>query len=81
MARWRPNRRCVFRHIDECLFEVVEAENCKLSVGDTFECHTLMQGQALQVYNLTHEGTGGLAYVAGRVDGVTYEVEEKKGKC
>ena len=77
VARWLPNRRCVLRHIDECLFEVVEAENCKLSVGDTFECHTLMEGQALQVYNLTHEGKGGLAYIAGRVDGVTYEIEGK----
>lgn len=75
VVRWKPNRRCVLRHVEENLFEVVEAENCKISVGDTFECHTLMQGQAMQVYNLTHEGKGGFAYVAGKVDGVTYEID------
>lgn len=76
IARWKPNRRCVLRHIDDCWFEVIEAENCKIAVGDTFACDTFMNGQALQVYNLTHKGIEGLSYIAGKVDGVTYEVKE-----
>lgn len=77
IARWNPNRRCVLRHIDKRLFEVIEAKNCKLCVGDTFACDTFMNGQAMQVYNLTHKGIEGLSYIAGRVDGVTYEVKEE----
>lgn len=77
VARWKPNCRCVMEHLDDCLFKVIEAENCQIMVGDTFECGTFLNGQAIQGYNLTHQGVKGLVYIAGQVDGVTYEVKDE----
>ena len=76
-ARWKPNHGFVLRHLGECLFEVIEAENCQVMVGDTFECGTFVNGLPLQGYNLTHQGVKGFTYIAGKVDGVMYEVKEE----
>lgn len=73
VARWKPDRRCVFKHLKDSLFEVVASENCKLCVGDTFCCDYFIEGEVMQVCNLTHQGVSGLSYMAGKKGGVRYE--------
>lgn len=53
VARWKPDRRCVFKQLKDNLFEVIASENCKLCVGDTFCCDYFIEGEVMQVCNLT----------------------------
>ncbi len=73
VARWKPNRRCVFKHLEANKFEVVKSENNKLCVGDTFCCDYFIEGEIMQLCHLTHQGVSGLSYVAGKKGGVKYE--------
>ena len=73
VARWKPNRRCVFKHLEANKFEVIASDNCKLCVGDTFCCDYFIEGEVMQVCNLTHQGVSGLSYMAGKKGGVRYE--------
>lgn len=71
---WRPNRRIVIRHLGGSRFEVVEAVNTKLCVGDTFRCHLMIQHEPLYLDDLVHQGMPPVAYVAGQRDGVVIQV-------
>ena len=71
---WRPDRRIVVRHQGEGRFEIVEAENTKLSVGDTFRCHLMIQHEPLYLDEVMHQGMPPMVYVAGQKDGVVIEV-------
>jgi len=71
---WRPNRRIMIRHQGEGRFEIVEAENTKLSVGDSFRCHLMMQHEPLYLDEVMHQGQPAMVYVAGQKDGVVIEV-------
>jgi len=67
---WRPDRRIVVRHLGESHFEIVEAENTKLNVGDTFSCHLMIQHEPLYLDDVVHLGQPSKLYVAGLRDGV-----------
>lgn len=71
---WRPDRRIVVRHKEYGNFEIVEAKNTKLSVGDTFRCHLMIQHEPLYLDNVIHQGMPPMVYVAGQRDGVVIEV-------
>ena len=71
---WRPDRRIVVRHKEYGHFEIVEAKNTKLSVGDTFRCHLMIQHEPLYLDDVVHQGMPPMAYVAGQRDGVVVEV-------
>jgi len=71
---WRPNRRIMIRHQGEGRFEIVEAENTKLSVGDSFRCHLMIQHEPLYLDEVVHQGQPAMVYVAGQKDGVVIEV-------
>lgn len=71
---WLPDRLCVIRHLRGGRFEVTQAENTKLCVGDTFTCHLFIQHEPLFIDNLIHCGGKPTAYVAGKRDGIVYEV-------
>lgn len=78
---WLPDRKLLIKHLGRCKFVVVEVENSKLSVGDTFECHLIIEGEPLYLGNLVHinkDGStmGPLAYVAGKDGGVRFQVLE-----
>lgn len=76
---WRPDRVCVVEHLGCCgTFRVVEAENTKLAVGDTFRCHLFIAHEPLFLDDLVHEGGEPVSYVAGRQDGIVYEVVSNK---
>lgn len=67
---WRPDRRIVVRHLGDSRFEIVEAENTKLCVGDTFRCHLMIQHEPLYMDDVVHLGQPAMTYVAGQCDGV-----------
>ena len=71
---WRPDRRIVVKHISNGQFEIIEAENTKLSVGDTFRCHLMIQHEPLYLDEVMHQGMPPMVYVAGQKDGVVIEV-------
>ena len=74
---WLPDRRIVVDHLGDGHFLVSEAENAKLTVGDTFTCHLMIQDEPLYIDNVAHQGTIFPAYIAGKIDGVKiYKVEE-----
>lgn len=62
---WLPNRRCVFRYEGEAHFTVVEAENAKLHVGDTFDTACFLIGKPMYLDNVH-----GASYVAGSKNGL-----------
>ena len=71
---WRPDRRIVVKHLGYSRFEIIEAENTKLCVGDTFRCHLMIQHEPLYLDEVTHQGMPPMVYVAGQRDGVIVEV-------
>lgn len=73
---WRPDRRIVVRHEGNGEFVIVEAKNTKLSVGDTFRCHLMIQHEPLYLDDVSHQGQPSMVYVAGQRDGVVVEVCE-----
>ncbi len=62
---WLPNRRCVFRYEGDAHFTVVEAENAKLQVGDTFDAVCFIIGKPMYLDNIH-----GASYVAGSKNGL-----------
>ena len=75
-VRWQPDRVCMFEYLGEGRFVVRSVENSKLSVGDTFACHLIIEGEPLYLANLVHEGMSPVAYVAGIDGGVHFELVE-----
>ena len=73
---WYPDRRCVVQLRSDGQFEVMEAENTKLSVGDTFMCDIFIDGEPLYLSNLVHEGRPPMVYVAGKKDGIRFQLIE-----
>lgn len=71
---WQPERRCVVQRQKGKSFQVIEAEQTKLSVGDTFECDIFIEGEPLYLSQLVHEGRPPMVYVAGKKSGIHFEV-------
>ena len=71
---WQPDRRCVVKLQEGKRFQVVEAEKTKLSVGDTFDCDIFIEGEPLYLSNLVHEGRPPMVYVAGKKDGIRFQL-------
>lgn len=71
---WLPDRMCVVEHRGGGRFVVLSVENAKLSVGDTFTCHLMIEHEPLFIDNLVHSGGEPTAYVAGREHGVSFEL-------
>lgn len=73
---WLPDRICTFRHDGQSQFTVTESQNSKLAVGDTFECRLIIEGEPLYLSNLVHNGMSPVSYIAGRQQGVHFDVTE-----
>ena len=73
-VRWKPDRLAVFEYLGESRFVVRSVENSKLSVGDTFTCHLIIENEPLYLSNLVHQGMPPVPYVAGQQDGVHFEL-------
>ena len=71
---WLPNRRCVFRYEGEAHFLVLESENAKLHVGDTFDTAFFLIGKPMYLDNVQRNNVQctkeGFSYVAGSKHGL-----------
>ena len=72
--KWHPNRKLVIRHEGYEVFTIIESENSKLSIGDTFRCGQIVEGQSMYLGDLIHEGQKFSGYVCGLKQGVTYAI-------
>ena len=68
--RWMPDRRCTFRYLGDQQFEVEEAENSKLKVGNTFYCSLFILGEPLYLNDLVQGNEPPVAFVVGNKDGL-----------
>ncbi len=69
---WQPSRVCDIKYIGAGKFRIVKAEGTKLSVGDTFTCHLIVDSEPLYLDNLIHNGTPSATYVCGRHHGIHF---------
>ncbi len=71
---WLPNRRCVFRYEGEAHFTVMEAENTKLQVGDSFDTACFLIDKPMYLDNLQRDEVPStkesVSYVAGSKNGL-----------
>jgi len=68
---WNPDRRCIFKYMGECQYQVIEAEKTHLKAGDTCTISIFVLGEPLIISNLTHMNRRGLNYLCGGRDGLT----------
>ena len=50
---WNPNRKSLLKYLGYLRFEIIETENSKWQVGDSFSCKHFILGKPLYVDNLT----------------------------
>lgn len=67
---WNPNRRCLLAYKGNNLFEVVESENAKMKVGNSFLCDRFTPNEPLYVEQITDDGNKEL-FVMGNKGGLT----------
>lgn len=73
---WLPDRLCEATYKGNGRFLITEVENSKLSVGDTFECSIIIEGEPLYLNNLIHNDIPPSLYVVGKKKGIHFEVVE-----
>lgn len=71
---WRPNRHSTLKYLGNQQFEIIETENSKWQVGDTFFCKHFISGKPLYVDNLTDKGgvLKSAMYVVGEKSGISF---------
>lgn len=70
---WSPNRLVTFRYSGNDVFMVIDSQNSKLSVGDTFKCHTFVEQQPLILVDLIHDDMPPCGYVCGKSGGIFFK--------
>lgn len=68
---WAPDRRVVLQYLGDESFEVVESENSKLKIGDTFHCSCFIIGEPLYLDNFVRDGQPPMLFVVGNKGGLT----------
>ena len=71
---WLPDRICTIRYLGDCMYEVTSSQHAKLQAGDTFHCSIFIEREPLYLDNLTHGTYQHIAYVAGKKDGIHFEL-------
>ena len=73
MIAWQPNRVCLLNYLGDNQFEVMESQNSKLKVGDTFRCGLFILGEPVYINDLRqNNGTGEpKLFVVGNRSGLT----------
>ena len=81
MIAWQPNRVCRLKYLGDNQFEVMESQNSKLKVGDTFRCGLFILGEPVYINDLRqNNGTGEpKLFVIGNKSGlVKLRIENEK---
>lgn len=73
MIAWQPNRVCRLKYLGDNQFEVMESQNSKLKVGDTFRCGLFILGEPVYINDLRqNNGTSEpKLFVIGNKSGLT----------
>lgn len=69
---WLPNRIVKLRYMGESLYEVVSAENSKLTAGDRFITGCFIKGLPLYLPYIIRDGQQTPPFIAGRNGGLTH---------
>lgn len=69
---WQPDRKSTLKYLGNQQFEIIETENSKWQVGDTFFCKHFISGKPLYVDNLTDKNgiLKSTMYVVGKDLGI-----------
>ena len=81
LIAWQPNRVCRLKYLGDNQFEVMESQNSKLKVGDTFRCGLFILGEPVYINDLRqNNGTGEpKLFVIGNKSGlVKLRIENEK---
>ena len=72
---WHPNRESTLKYLGNQQFEIIETENSKWQVGDTFFCKHFISGKPLYVDNLTDKNgvLKSAMYVVGEKNGISFQ--------
>ena len=70
---WQPNRICLLKYLGNDYFKIVNSQNSKLKVGDTFRCSLFILGEPVYINELRqNNGTGEPnLFVIGNRSGLT----------
>lgn len=68
---WAPDRRVVLQYLGNESFKVVESENSKLKIDDTFHCSCFIIGEPLYLDNFVRDGQPPMLFVVGNKGGLT----------
>lgn len=71
---WQPNRKSTLKYLGNQQFEIIETENSKWQVGDTFFCKHFISGKPLYV-DILSDKNGALKsemYVVGEKSGISF---------
>lgn len=74
-VNWLPDRICKIRYQGDCIYEVLASQHAKLQPGDTFHCSIFIEGEPLYLDQLTHGNYKNIAYVAGKNNGIHFELK------
>lgn len=77
LVTWLPDRKCVFEYTGNNAFRVISTENSKLKSGATFKCSTFIEEEPLYIDQLQQDGLPPVSYVAGKINGIRFEVIKK----
>lgn len=78
LLRWSRDHEILVRHLGNAQFVIERNHHSKLSVGDTFTCGLIIEGQPVYLDNLVHQNEPPRCYVCGRNHGVHYQVMHSK---
>lgn len=68
---WNPGRRCLVEFLGDGRFKVLQVDNSKIQVGDTFTCHFFILNQPLHLFDMSNYEDVTQTYVAGKKTGLT----------
>lgn len=71
---WLPDRECTIRYEGKGHFTVVQSQNTRLAIGDTFECHLFINHEPAYLANWQHGDSKPTTYCIGKKDGINYEL-------
>lgn len=74
---WLPDRYCIISYNGNMNFTVLDSKNAKIQTGDTFNCSIFIEGEPMYVDNLVHQNYKGISYIAGKKDGIRFELMEE----
>ncbi len=76
LVMWTPDRECRLKYLGNDWFDVIEARNTKIHVGDHVQCTSLTQSAPLYFNMVKRSGCQPMSYIAGARSGVNILLEQ-----